>query len=373
MNVIPFLPARLSWSAAFTCAMVMLAGCGERKVAAPPAIPPARIFTLPSSNETRFRAFPGEVKARDTVPLSFDVSGRLVDFPVYDGQVVEPGHLIGRLQQDDFKATLDTARAQFEAARTERERSRTLLANRAVSQRQFEQMQEAFDVAEATLRTAQKAFDDTTLMAPFKGRVSRRFVRSFQNVRAKEPIVLLQNVAELDIDIQIPETAMASVNRDITADEAHRLVEARAEFAAIPGEYFDLALRSFATQANPSSRTFLVTFSLKPPENRNILPGMTSAVQVRLRSQADEPPLTQPGVFEIPARAVLTAEGKAWVWRWNPATRDVARVPVDLLDLVGESVRVRSAELAPGESIVASGVRFLSTGDKVQPLAERQP
>jgi len=350
---------------------VFLGGCSKPEEPVP-ATPPVKLFALPASEEARFRSFPGEVTAIANARMSFDVSGRLTDFPVYDGRIVQAGDLIGRLDQTDFRAALDSARSRFTAAEQEFQRAQTLRQRNVIAQNELDRQREAFEVAEAALRTAQKAFDDTQLFAPFKGRVSERMVRNFQNVRAQEPVVLLQNVSTLQIDVQVPESLMALVDRNTSAAAASQLVDARVEFAALPGETFPLTLNSFATRANPSSRTFLVSFVLSPPEDRNILPGMTCTVQLRFRNP-NGTPIIEPGVYEIPARALLTAEDKPWVWRWDAPTGKVARVPVEMLGLVGESVQIRAADLQPGDQIVSSGVRFLSEGATVRPLATSKP
>lgn len=353
-------------------AAVFVAGCSEKTEERVPATPPVKIFTLPAADVTPFRNFPGEVTAQDNVRLSFDVPGRLIEFPVYDGKVVNPGDLIGQLDQGDFRAALDAAQATFNNARAEFERLRTLRQRNVIAQNELDRQREAFDRADAGLRTAQKAFDDTRLAAPIKGRVSRRFVRNFQNVQAREPVVLLQNISSLDIDVQVPEILMASIARDTTAAQANQLIEASVEFAAVPGESFPLTLRSFATQANPSSRTFLVSFVLYPPEDRNILPGMTCTVSLRFRNP-DGTPVAQPGLYQIPARALLTAQGKTWVWRWDSATGKVSRVPVEMVALSGDSIQIRAEGLKSGDELVASGVRFLEEGMTVQRLVTHKP
>lgn len=358
-------------TALFAGITLFAAGCSKPKETVA-ATPPVKIFQLPASHEAPFRSFPGEVSALENARLSFDVSGRLTDFPVYDGRIVQAGDLIGRLDQGDFRAALDSARARFTAAQQEFERAKTLRQRNVIAQNELDRHREARDVSEAALRTAQKALDDTQLFAPFKGRISERLVRNFQNVRAQEPVVLLQNVTSLEIDVQIPESLMALVNRDTSAAEARKLVEARAEFAALPGEQFPITLRSFATRANPSSRTFLVSFDLTPPDDRNILPGMTSTVQLRFRNP-NGTPIIEPGIYEIPVRALGTDAGQTWVWRWNAQTGIVSRVPVEMLGLVGEFVQIRAIDLKPGDELVASGVRFLSEGATVRRLETRQP
>lgn len=352
--------------------LAVLAGCSRQPAERAPAVPPVKIFKLPAADEVPFRSFPGEVTARDDVRLSFDVGGRLIEFPVYDGQVVEAGDLIGQLDQSDFRAALDAAQTTFNTAQKEFDRMRQLRQRNVIAQSELDRQREVFERAEASLRTARKAFEDTRLVAPIKGRVSRRFVRNFQNVQAREPVVLLQNIAELEVEVQVPEALVARAERNITAEGADRLVEAEAGFAALPGERFPLRLRSFATQANPSSRTFPVSFLLNPPGQSNILPGMTCTVSLRFRNP-DGTPVAQPGLYQIPVRALATEAGQPSVWRWDPGTGRVARVPVEMVALTGDSVQIRSADLRAGDEIVASGVRFLSEGMAVRRLVTHKP
>ncbi|MCX7869658.1 MAG: efflux RND transporter periplasmic adaptor subunit, partial [Terrimicrobiaceae bacterium] len=234
----------------------------------PPQPPPApqpravQLFTLDAAAESGFRSFPGEVAAVANLELSFDVGGRLIEFPVYDGMLLEAGQLVGRLEDNDFRAEADSARAQFLTARQEFDRQQQLFNRRVISRSELDRHREAFDIAEARLRTATKALEDTQLLAPFRGRVSHRFVRNFQNVNARQPIILLQDVSRLKVDIQLPEAFMSRLPPEATAAQAAAWIEARAEFAALPGRYFALALDSFAPRASPASRTFPVSFLL---------------------------------------------------------------------------------------------------------------
>ena len=60
-------------------------------------------------------------------------------------------------------------------------------------------------VVEANLQ-----LEDTTLRAPYDGVIAQRFVEQGQNVRAKQPIVKFQDVDEIDIVVDVPETVMAA-------------------------------------------------------------------------------------------------------------------------------------------------------------------
>ena len=342
-----------------------VSGCSPKKEERVAPTPPAMIFRLPQAGETPFRSFPGEVTSEDNLRLSFEVPGRLIDFPVYDGKVVAAGQLVGQLDMTEFRALFDAAQARATAAQQEFERATTLRQRNVIAQTELDQRREALDVTQADLRAAHRSLSETQLFAPIKGRISRRFVRNHQNVAAREPVVLLQNLTTLDIEVQVPEALMTILSASTTAAEANTLVEANVLFAAVPGERFPLTLRSFSTQANPSSRTFPVTFILHPPEDRNILPGMTCTVNLRFRNP-DGTPVQQPELLQIPAHALVTTDGTSAVWRWDAATGRVSRVPVEMVALTGDLITIRAEGLKEGDEIVASGVRFLSEGATVR-------
>jgi membrane fusion protein, multidrug efflux system len=352
-------------------ALAWVSGCSPDEKPAP-AIPPVQTFVLGASSEAPFRRFPGEVAASDSSNMSFDVPGRLIEFPATQGMVCKYGELLGRLDETNFVARVDSARADFSNAHAELARRRQLFQRGVISRSELDGFQRANDVAEATLREAQRALDDTRLLAPFDGRVARTLVNNFQNVQAHQPVLVFQNISILEVDIEVPEADMSGAERGITARNARDLLEARAEFPTIPDRQFDLELKSFSAAATPVTRTFRVTFNLYPPEGQNILPGMTCTVLLRQRSRLSSQ-LAEEGAFEVPVRAVSTASGKSSVWKLDPTSMQVSRVDVDMLGVAGDSMRLRSAALAANDEIVTSGVRFLSEGMKVRRMQANNP
>jgi multidrug efflux system membrane fusion protein len=351
--------------------LVWAVGCSPDEELTP-AVPPVQTFVLSTASDVPFRRFPGEVAAADASNMSFDVPGRLIEFPATQGMVFKYGELLGRLDETNFVARVDSARADFNNAHTELARRRQLFQRGVISRSELDGFQRANDVAEAALREAQRALDDTRLVAPFDGQVARTLVNNFQNVQAHQPVLVFQSTSILEVDIQVPEADMLLAERGITARNARDLLEARVEFPTIPDRQFDLELKSFSTEATPSVRTFRVTFNLYPPEGQNILPGMTCTVLVRPMSRLGGLPVEE-GIFQVPVRAVSAADGKSSLWRLDPATMQVSGVEVEMLGMTGDSMRVRGPALAPSDEIVTTGVRFLSEGMKVRRMQASNP
>jgi len=334
---------------------------------------PVRTFLVEDANNRPFRQFPGEVVSPRTGRLSFEVSGRLIEFPIQNGQLVKKGDLIGQLDTADFVANKDTALAAFAAAKSNFERSESLQQRGAVARAVLDRARQELDTADASLRTASRALDETRLLAPFDGRIAERIARELQNVRAQEQVAILEDISTLEIEINIPERDMMVGGRGLTVEEARRFLEAKVEFSLLPGEPIDLRLETFSTRANPVSRTFLVSFAFDPPESQNILPGMTGNVMIRRSSELEEGEAGGPDVRLVPVEAVVTVAGKSTVWRLNPETMTVSPVTVEISSIKGGAALIRAEALNSGDEIVASGARFLAEGTAVTRMEVRNP
>lgn len=344
----------------------ILAGCSERTESEISAAP-VRTFVLSSEISDPFRRFPGEISALQSSEMSFDVPGRLIERPVSQGMVVERGALLARLDPENFQASVDSAMSRFNNAREELTRQTQLRERGVVSASELDRFRTDFEIAEAALRQAERALEDTRLVAPFSGRIARTIVNNFQSVRANEPILLLQNISELEVDIDVPERLMTLGNQGLTAAEAREAIEAEVEFPALPGRRFPLVLQSFRTEASRSARTFRVTFLLTPPAGSNILPGMTGTVLIR---RLDPGAVSaRDSIFEVPVQAVGSWENQPVLWLFEPETSTAQPLPVELDGPLGASMRVRSESLKPGQEIITTGLSQLFPGRPITRLA----
>jgi RND family efflux transporter MFP subunit len=379
-NIIPAAPAkerekphaRLSTLAALCLLAAFASGCSqeeERTVVAQPV----RLFLIEDGQQSPFRSFPGEVISPRTGRLSFEVSGRLIEFPIQNGQLVKKGDLIGQLDTADFIAARDSAQASFDAAKSNFDRNVGLQQRGAVAMAVVDRARQELDMADAALRTAVRALEETRLLAPFDGRIAERIARELQNVRAQEQVAILEDISTLEVEINIPERDMMIGSRGLTVDEAREMLEAKVEFSSMPNQPIDLDLKTFSTRANPVSRTFLVSFAFEPPPDQNILPGMTGSVLVRRTPETAADAAGGKPVRMVPVEAITTHSGASTVWRLDPESMTVSAVPVEISSIKGGAALIRTEALANGDEIVASGARFLAEGTPVSRMEPRKP
>jgi multidrug efflux system membrane fusion protein len=342
---------------------LVLAGCSEKAAAPAPAevVRPALIQVVGATDAAAKLRFPGRLRATRRAELSFNVSGFVAEFALTEGSRVQAGQVVARLDDSVFRARVNAAQAEFDRAKTDLERYQRLWeTEQAVARSEVDDRRSRLEVARTNLAAAQQDLADTIIKAPFSGVVTRRRLETFANVQAKQAIAELQDLGSLEVVIHVPQRLLRNQG-------------SRAEALAFFEEREDLpvpvALKSYATEADPQTQTYEVVLALKSrPAGLTLLPGMSVTVLPFAATAAKSLPAD--ASLSIPLTAVASdAKGGKFVWV-VAAGGQVTRASVALGEIVGGSVTVTSG-LSAGERIVTAGVSALREGMKVRPLDAR--
>ena len=345
---------------------IVLSACQREEVEREPVVRPVRIVTIGDAGSGRSLSFSGSIRAGETAELGFEVSGRIIELPIDEGQQVSAGELLARLDPADFQSQLDQAEANFRQAETTFERYKDIVERGAVSRQELDLRQRNFEVAQAELATARKALSDTRLVAPFAGEIGRRLVDNFVNVQAKQGVVILQDLTTLEVVVSIPEQDWARARPGLSREERTALISPMVSLSMIPGREFPARLKEVATVADPVTRTFEVIAEMDNPTDVSILPGMTANITVTIPEGGTVS--GEDTAFTIPANAVLADEqGNSTVWKVDPESMTVSRTTIQLGDMSGDQVRVLGG-LNSGDRIATSGVHNLREGMQVSEL-----
>ncbi len=350
-----------------------LSGCGGEAEVPPPQSRPVKVFTVEGPGSEALRNFPGNVRASERADLSFRVGGVLQEMLVREGQDVEKGQILARLDPTDFKITLEDRQAAFDNAQRNFQRANELIKDGNISKFDFDRMEAEFRSTRAALTQARQDLEYTELRAPFTGTIGRREVDNFEEVVAKQTIFRFQNVANVDIMIDLPESlvrSLAPTRRDrarLPGSEIERSVPSWATFEGRPDSSFDLMLKEVATKADPQTQTFRVTLTMPQPEEFQVLPGMTANVQVDFSSM-----MAADYSKWVPITAVQADGGlDALVWKIDPDTMTVNSHRVKIGRMSGRRIEVTDG-LYGGEEIVTVGAPYLSEGMRVTRMRKRE-
>jgi len=306
------------------------------------------------------RSFAGHVRAAKRVDLSFNLPGKLIELLAVEGAFVEKGELVARLDDRTYQSRLKAAQAEFNKAEANYRRAETLLKSGNITQAEYDQLKASREVAASRLAIARKLVEDTRLTAPFSGVIARRLVENFTRIKAKQPVVILEQMEELEIVVDVPEQYIAR-------RKGKRKVQLAARFDAIPGQEFPLTIKEYATDADPKTGAYRYVTAMQRPSGFRLLPGMTVTVLVRVEGISGN---GEKVPFIVPVSAVFAdVTPEPLVWVVDDAQR-VHQRKVRLGRLTGrEEIEILDG-LAQGETLVIQAVNQLREAMVIEPVLE---
>ncbi len=342
------------WALSF---ILGLAACGSgAETESVPLVRPAKIYTVERADKARDLTFPAVVRAARSAELTFQVAGTIEELNVLEGQDVEEGFVIAKLDQRNARNNVAQARAEYRNATTEYERAERLYTQDAIAKSALDSRKTQADIAEVALANAERTLADTVLRAPFSGGISRVYPEQFQNIQGKEPIVVIQS-DEVEAVFNAPGTIVARVPQ-------LQRVSTMVTLDAAPGVEIPAIFKEAAGVADPATQTYEISFGFVPPDDLLILPGMTATISsVFLFDGASD---IAPDGVAAPLSAILSEGVDLYVFVINPSDMSISKRAVVVEAGDGPSVIVTSG-LQDGDQIVSAGVSFLHDGMTIRP------
>jgi membrane fusion protein, multidrug efflux system len=357
---------RLSFPVA--AAALVLVGC-SRHEAPPEPIRSVKVMTVGVSTFGSEHEFAAEVKPRIESRLGFRVAGKIVKRQAEVGQRVKPGDVLAQLDPRDYQLAADAARAQVNAALTNRDlaaadfkRYKQLRDQNFISGAELERRDTTLKAAQAQLEQAQAQLAAqgnqaayTNLLADAAGVITAIEAEPGQVVQAGTTVVRIAQDGPRDVVFSVPEDKIAAVKAGSPVT-----VRAWSDNKQLEGK-----VREVAASADPVTRTFPIKVSLDVANAGNS-PALGTTVYVLPQSLS----MAGTPVIKLPTSA-LRQEGKGTsVWVLDKQTMTVKSQPVQIATADGNDA-VISAGLTPGMQVVVAGVHVLSPGQKVAIYRER--
>lgn len=254
-----------------------LAACNRTPPAAPVLAPvefaAADLVAAESRSMAPTVQLSGSLRPWREATVKAKVAGELQALSVREGDAVQQGQVIGRIEASDYKARLAGSEADAAAAAAalgvaekNQATQESLLAKNFISRNAYDTTTGNRDAAKARLDAARAAVDvgrkalaDTTLEAPIAGVVSARIAQPGERVAVDGRIVSIADISRLEFAASVPagDAARLSVGAPITlrVEGMEKLrIEGRIERinpAAAPGSR---SIEVYAVIDNPAGR-----------------------------------------------------------------------------------------------------------------------
>lgn len=240
----------------------------------------------------------GSLSAWQQIDLAPEISGVIQAIYFKGGQSVTTGQKLVQLDNDVYRAAVNSAKADYQAIKAKFNRYQQLQKTRSIAPQDYDDVLANYQVKVANLNSANTKMNKMLLLAPFNGVISQRLEDVGQYVASGTPIAQLVNKSKLKLHYSLPEKYLHQLKIGQTV---------KLNTNAVPNHTFSGKLIYIAPSINPNARTIPLTAEFDNSNNR-LSPGLFGTVTqilgyfdntIVIPDRAIVPTISGPMVYEI--------------------------------------------------------------------------
>jgi membrane fusion protein, multidrug efflux system len=287
------------------------------------------------------RILPGRIAAESSALIAGENPGRIIELPVDEGDDVDRGDLLMRVDDRLFRTALRRAEIEYREAQKDLDRRRELREAGALSESEMDAVQTRFDLAEAALEEARVVLDKCSIRSPIDGTVNRRLMELGEYVNEGQTVFEVVQSDPVRVRFDVPE-------RDVGGVELGR--DMAFEISALDGATRTGRVVFASEAAQPGNNAFRVELAADNADGR-LRPGMIARVDFVRR--------TIPDAIAVSLAAVVPQKGEHVVFVVEEDRAVRRRVTIHAIvgheAILGEGVE-------GGDRVVVEGQRALIDG-----------
>ena len=287
----------------------------------------------------------GSLRSDESVQIASEIAGRVASFNFKEGEAVEAGDVLVKLDDALAQAELADASARFDLANANMDRAKQLSRTGNVTEKAIDEATAAFEIARSALELQRVRLAKHTIAAPFSGDVGIRNVSPGAYVAIGTPIVNIEKIDVVKVDFKLPELFLPSV-------KVGQAISVSVD--AIPERAFEGAIYAIDPQVDVNGRALRLRARIQNSD-RVLRPGLFARITVQGQVSRE--------VVMVPESAIVPRSGENFVFRIEAGR--AAEAKVKLGERKGAEVEVLEG-LAAGADVVTAGQLKLRDGVQVE-------
>ncbi len=307
-----------------------------------------RVTELAEEKFEHFIEVNGKVEAVQDVDVSPEVSGVIMDVLVEEGQRIEKGQIMARLNTDLLERSVDELQVQLELAVTNYERQKNLWDQNIGSEMQYLQAKNNKESLEKRIKSLNTQIEMAEIKAPVTGVVDIVYQKKGHIGSPQVPFAKVINIGKIKVYGDISESYITKVNK---GDKV------TVSFPALD-YHVNARIAQIGNTIDANNRTFRVRINLDNSDNR-IKPNLVSIV--KLRDYVNESAIVLPALFikeDFSGHYTYVVENR----EGNEVAKKVYVTPGVTNNNMTEVVRGLSA----GMQVISEGYNQIADGTLVQ-------
>jgi len=366
---------RTSRLAVVCASLAAIAGC-QRHTQMPAKSPiPVRLAEVSSYAAPEGLRYSASIVPFAQAALSFKSSGYVTNIQqvvgadgrrrdLGTGDYVVRRTVLAQIRPQDLKNQVDQAEAQVSQAATQHiqagqdyKRAKALYGTQSLTRPDFDQAQAKFDStlaivnqANAVLRQAQLALDDSDLKAPFSGYILTRSIELGNLASPASTAFTIADTSAVKVSFGVPDYALKHLR--LGQEFTIRLQD--------DPKGYQGRVTSISPNADERNRVFTVEVTVSNRKD-SLKPGMIASITLSGIPQPPTPSVPLSAIVSYPAQpgrfAVIVAQQRAG--KWTASLREVQ------LGVTHES-SIGVTGVQPGEQVIAVGAQLVTDGEPIE-------
>ena len=292
------------------------------------------------------------IEAHDEALVVAKVGGEVRQIYVEDGDFVQAGQVLARLDGDRLRLTLAQTDANLRKLERDYKRTLDLSEKGLVSKSTAENTKYDLDALRAAYDSAKLELNYTEIRAPISGGVSSRKIKVGNTISPNDPTFIVTNLDPLLAFVHVPEKEY----RKIASGQGAEVV-----VDALGGQSFVGNISRISPTVDPQTGTFRARVEIPDP-TRTLKPGMFARVNIVYERRQD--------ALQLPRTAILDADGQQSVYVVADGKAQQRVIRTGLAN--GGWIEVLGG-LQGNEKVVTVGQAGLKTGTPVKVVGEPVP